>query len=791
MMMLVLQVLLIVSTVSDGRRFRTLPPNFEHFGGEFPGISDDGHKRRELINLGFVGDAAEYFTSGEVLDDAEEGAAWVASTGEDALHTTHHIVKAGVNEVDQVATDFGNTVEKAVADGIREFENIDFDEVMKQIDAVLKSMCLNIQSPDSCLTDIDARGCMPGDSECVITYGHGCLGINHNWGGSVQGEFSHSKNHRGMELQAGLQVYGGATAAISSQAVVELHIDSNPKIRVLIDPPQVDLDAKVEISAQLSLTGEGKEKRIELARPVEIFRRVFMAGYIPVVVAVRAQPVAYISASGELHGTGNIVYSARGTIGFSDDLWLELDLATFNAVQNFDTISAPTVNFEEGWEMNLEANVDLQLTAKVGVELSFSLYDVVEVNMLPMVVARVSANGQISASMSGNLNGVSDLSAEASGLAELCLSGDFKGYLDWVDQNGNRRSGRGRRQLTLDGFVGLEHRRELESINFKDIIVSNCGMAVEAIAPGCVPAQEVLRGFCGLAMEGLELLKFPMEIDVPSLTDLALPALDLPQTCWTMSLDWSGQMDFNEAQNNGIQCGGHFHGSTVGLQNSFGNPSGDAWHSFVAGDSHMIIDACQSTYDSYIRLYHYELYWEPTCVDMIFDEICFDMPKSRWYEVDFNDDHSGRCHNPGHGYASFLEVSNLIKGDTYALVVEGYSSNEGQYSVSLSCPTLEASLQPQTVSSSSCVDISLHTKSWGNEVSWSITGSATCFGNYYSSYANIDITDCCLEAGQSFDLYCQDSYGDGWHDGYIMINNKKYCEDFGWGSVQHMPNMIV
>lgn len=786
MIMLVLQVLLIVSAVSDERRWRSLPPNFAHFGGEFPGISD-GHKRRELISLGIIGDAANYFTSGEVLEDAEEGAAWVASTGEDALHTTHNIVKAGLDEVEEVATDFKDSVEKAAIAGIREFEKIDFDEVMKQIDAVLKQMCFDMKSPDSCLIDIDARGCMPGDNECVITYGHGCLGLDFVWEGSVQGEFDYSKTNRGMELQAGLEVYGGATAAISSQAVVELHIESNPKIRVLIDPPQVNLDARVEISAQLSLTAEAQETRIELGQRHEILRKVFMAGYIPVVVAVHAQPVAYITASGELFGTGNIVYSASGTIGFFDELWLDLDLATFKSVHNFDTITAPTVNFEEGWEMNLEANVDLQLTAKVGVELSFSLYDVVEVNMLPMVVARVSANGQISASMSGNLNGVSDLSAEASGLAELCLSGDFKGYLDWVDHSGNRRSGRGRRQLTVDGVVGLEHRRELESINFKEKIVSNCEMATEALAPGCAPAQEVLGAFCKLAMEGLELLGFPTEINIPSLSDLQLPGLDLPQTCWTMSLDWSGQMDFNQAQNSGIHCGGHFHGSTVGLQDIFGNPSGDAWHTFVAGDSHMIIDACQSKYDSYIRLYRFEVYWERTCVG----EVCFDMPKSRWYEVTSNDDHNGRCHSPGHGYASFLEVSNLIKGETYALVVEGYRSNEGQYSVSLSCPTLEASLQPQTISSSTCVDISLHTQSWGNEVSWSITGSATCFGNNYDSYGNYDVSDCCLEAGQSFDLYCHDSWGDGWHQGYIMINNKKYCDDFGWGPVQHMPNMIV
>jgi len=794
--MLLLQVLLVVSYG------RSLPPNFANFGGEFPGASTDPNKRRELFldDLGnALSDAGNYVTSGQIVDDAEQVGAWAASTGEDALHATHHGINVAVNEIDQKATEFSNHVEAAVHAGIAEFEKIPFEDVMEQIDAVLKKMCL-IHSVDSCLTDISARGCMPGDGECVITYGHGCLRMEYDWGGHVEGELTTSRSQRGVDLQAGLSMYGGATASISTAAVVELHIDSTPSIRVLIDPPTVTLDAKVEIEASFSLTAQAEEKRIELSRPHTILKRVFMAGFIPVMIAVRAQPVAYISASGELRGTGKIIYAAKGTIGFSDDLWLELNLDTFNAVQNFDTITAPSIDFEEGWELNLEANVDLQLTAKLGLELSVSLYDVVEVNMLPMVVARVSANGRISASATGNMNGVSSLSAEASGLAELCLSGDFKGYLDWVDLQGNRGSKRGRRELLvaggvneqgkeMGGFGGFGGRRDLGStINIKQAIVNTCRDAAEALAPDCDPAKEVLRSFCGLAGEGLDLLGFPTSINVPSIDGLRLPALDLPQTCFTMSLDWEGKMDFNQAQENGIQCGGHFHGSTVGLENNHGNAAGDAWHTFVAGDSNMIIDACQSKYDSFIRLYKYERYYERKCVNLFFDEVCFDWPRSRWDEISHNDDHSGRCHNPGHGYASFLQVHNLVAGDTYALVVEGYGSNEGQYSVSLSCPSLEASLQ---TAEPNCVDITLHTKAWGNEVSWSITGAATCFGNSYGNYGEYRVNDCCLTSGQSFNLNCQDSYGDGWHTGYIEINGKKYCETFLSGPIRSLNNIIV
>lgn len=43
---------------------------------------------------------------------------------------------------------------------------------------------------------------------------------------------------------------------------------------------------------------------------------------------------------------------------------------------------------------------------------------------------------------------------------------------------------------------------------------------------------------------------------------------------------------------------------------------------------------------------------------------------------------------------------------------------------------------------------------------------------------------CCLTMGGSYTLYCQDSHGDGWGDGYIMIGGTMYCNDFNAGSLK-------
>ena len=40
--------------------------------------------------------------------------------------------------------------------------------------------------------------------------------------------------------------------------------------------------------------------------------------------------------------------------------------------------------------------------------------------------------------------------------------------------------------------------------------------------------------------------------------------------------------------------------------------------------------------------------------------------------------------------------------------------------------------------------------------------------------------NCCLLKGEHT-LTCKDSYGDGWHGGYLEIGGKKYCKDFTAG----------
>ena len=79
-----------------------------------------------------------------------------------------------------------------------------------------------------------------------------------------------------------------------------------------------------------------------------------------------------------------------------------------------------------------------------------------------------------------------------------------------------------------------------------------------------------------------------------------------------------------------------------------------------------------------------------------------------------------------------------------------------------------------------CTDIVIVTKVWGSEISWEF---GTCSSTQEYNSNEIYTEQCCQPAG-AYELVCKDSYGDGWHGGYIEIGGSKYCEDFMAGSAE-------
>ena len=73
------------------------------------------------------------------------------------------------------------------------------------------------------------------------------------------------------------------------------------------------------------------------------------------------------------------------------------------------------------------------------------------------------------------------------------------------------------------------------------------------------------------------------------------------------------------------------------------------------------------------------------------------------------------------------------------------------------------------------------TKSYGRENTWAL-GSCESKEAYRNN--NVYTQECCF-APSEYDLKCKDSYGDGWHGGYLEIQGKKYCDDFLSGRLKN------
>ena len=82
--------------------------------------------------------------------------------------------------------------------------------------------------------------------------------------------------------------------------------------------------------------------------------------------------------------------------------------------------------------------------------------------------------------------------------------------------------------------------------------------------------------------------------------------------------------------------------------------------------------------------------------------------------------------------------------------------------------------------------MTLETRTWGNEVSWELLEGSTnlvkCRSNPVGSYGwhntYVHPEKCNLCSDTEYKIHCKDSYGDGWHGGFLTIDGKSYCNDF-------------
>src|SRR5690606_8387711 len=177
-----------------------------------------------------------------------------------------------------------------------------------------------------------------------------------------------------------------------------------------------------------------------------------------------------------------------------------------------------------------------------------------------------------------------------------------------------------------------------------------------------------------------------------------------------------------------IACGDTVTGSTAFATNSGGNAAADVFYKYTAGAANQYVTAslCGSSYDTAIRVFT-----DCTLAN----------------EVAFNDDSCGL-----QSEVTFLAEANT----TYLIMVEGYSSNTGNYTLTVTCDDIDGYCEPFL----DCADGDLIT----NVTFQEINNTTSCSPNGYGDYTHLSAT---VEAGNSYQMSV--TVGSGWTYESVMV----------------------
>jgi len=417
----------------------------------------------------------------DVVDQAIEEAAGYVCNGEHSCH---------------LFEEFGLHIQNLAELTVDHLSQIDLEKLERLIqDAWDFFSCV----PANCFLDFTIVGCMPGNDVCRIVYGQGCLAMTESMGLGVDHEFNEATKHS----EGAVAFKAGAQASINSQALLILDLANGANFRVELSMPTIEIHAKTEI--EFTSTGDvSGEKRVTLAPRNEFFTQTFMAGAIPVMLKIAVQPVAILSASGNVDAEGRVTYSAHGEVKFevgdcSSDEWcplyMEVPLDFSEIKDNFDATIRPTVEVDHGFLWGLAGTVDLNLEARVGVEISISVQNMIEFNLFPHVKTTLEVNG--------NIEMGSDADALAGASGSLCFGADFEAYLDYAE-TGNGRRALGTQVDVLDTIAGL------------------CQGAFDAMNCDAINALSELTNVCGLATGIFEALGVETTITMPDLGSFSM-----------------------------------------------------------------------------------------------------------------------------------------------------------------------------------------------------------------------------------------------------------------------------
>jgi len=137
-------------------------------------------------------------------------------------------------------------------------------------------------------------------------------------------------------------------------------------------------------------------------------------------------------------------------------------------------------------------------------------------------------------------------------------------------------------------------------------------------------------------------------------------------------------------------------------------------------------------------------------------------------------------YNPHHHLAT-LSLGGLFVHNDIRLTVEGVEAGWAKVVFSSAPPSPPPSPPLPPMVPGSITTVVMTTVTWASEISWEIasgSNSVVCQSEASVTYTDFGYFEesCPLVPG-SYTLTCRDSWGDGWHGGFVTVNNVGYCGD--------------
>merc|ERR1719242_1297397 len=104
---------------------------------------------------------------------------------------------------------------------------------------------------------------------------------------------------------------------------------------------------------------------------------------IPIMINIKAQPVATVSVSGSIAASAQFTLENVAAFTFSD-MFVELDLKTHEVSQNLDALTA-TKTYSDMYTLDLAGELGLEIKSTLGVEVEFMLYNTIGVALTPPI----------------------------------------------------------------------------------------------------------------------------------------------------------------------------------------------------------------------------------------------------------------------------------------------------------------------------------------------------------------------------------------------------------------------